>query len=81
MKTATSASLTRRERSGIMEVLAAARSLLRDVLATQELTGADVVNEDAADIVDRLSRDCLSNRYPAGARCRYSGGACREPAT
>lgn len=27
------------------------------MLATQELTGADVVNEDAADIVDRLSRD------------------------
>ncbi len=49
--------LNARERSGIMEVLAAARSLLRDVLATQELTGADVVNEDAADIVDRLSRD------------------------
>ena len=48
--------LNARERSGIMEVLAAARSLLRDVLATQELTGADVVNEDAADIVDRLSR-------------------------
>ena len=48
--------LNARERSGIMEVLAAARSLLRDVLVTQELTGADVVNEDAADIVDRLSR-------------------------
>ena len=48
--------LNARERSGIMEVLAAARSLLRDVLATQELTGTDVVNEDAADIVDRLSR-------------------------
>lgn len=48
--------LNARERSGIMEVLAAARSLLRDVLATQELTRADVVNEDAADIVDRLSR-------------------------
>lgn len=48
--------LNARERSGIMEVLAAARSLLRDVLTTQELTGADVVNEDAADIVDRLSR-------------------------
>lgn len=48
--------LNARERSGIMEVLAAALSLLRDVLATQELTGTDVVNEDAADIVDRLSR-------------------------
>lgn len=48
--------LNARERSGIMEVLAAARSLLRDVLTTQELTEADVVNEDAADIVDRLSR-------------------------
>lgn len=48
--------LNARERSGIMEVLAAARSLLRDVLTTQELTGADVVNEDAADTVDRLSR-------------------------
>ncbi|MBY4797488.1 DNA polymerase III subunit delta' [Collinsella sp. AGMB00827] len=48
--------LTARRRSGIMEVLASARSLLRDVLLTRE--GVDLasrVNTDVQDIVERLS--------------------------
>ena len=47
--------LSARERSGIMEVLASARSLLRDVLATLEGVPGGIVNEDAADIVERLA--------------------------
>ncbi len=47
--------LNARERSGIMEVLASARSLLRDVLATLEGVPGGIVNEDAADIVERLA--------------------------
>ncbi len=47
--------LTARERSGIMEALASVRSLLRDVLLTLEGASSGVVNEDAADIIDRLA--------------------------
>ena len=47
--------LTARERSGIMEALASVRSLLRDVLLTLEGDPSAVVNEDAADIIDRLA--------------------------
>lgn len=47
--------LTARERSGIMEALASVRSLLRDVLLTLEGDPSTVVNEDAADIIDRLA--------------------------
>lgn len=47
--------LTARERSGMMEALAAARSLLRDVLLRCEDIGEPIVNEDAAAIVDRLA--------------------------
>ena len=47
--------LTARKRSGIMEVLAAARSLLRDVLCRLEDVPADIVNADAADTVERLA--------------------------
>lgn len=48
--------LTARERSGIMEVLASARSLMRDVLCRLEGTQGELVNEDASAVVDRLAR-------------------------
>ena len=48
--------LNARERSGIMEVLASVRSLLRDVLTSLTDASADIVNEDAADIVGRLAQ-------------------------
>lgn len=47
--------LTAREYSGMMEIIASAESLLRDVLARTSGAGAAVVNTDAADIVERLS--------------------------
>lgn len=47
--------LTARERSGIMEGLASVRSLLRDVLLVLEDPAAPIVNEDAADIVERVA--------------------------
>lgn len=47
--------LTARERSGMMEALAAAESLLRDVLLRCEDVPEAITNEDAADIVDRLA--------------------------
>lgn len=47
--------LTARERSGMMEALAAAESLLRDVLVRTEDAGEAIVNEDAAAVVDRLA--------------------------
>lgn len=47
--------LTARERSGIMEALAAAESLLRDVLVSCEGTMEPIVNTDVADVVQRIS--------------------------
>ena len=47
--------LTARERSGMMELLAAADSVLRDVLVRLEGVDAAIVNADAADVVERLS--------------------------
>ena len=47
--------LSARERSGIMEALASARSLLRDVLLVCEGSPQAIVNEDVADIVERLA--------------------------
>lgn len=46
--------ITARERSGIMEVLASARSLLRDALITLEHAPGGVVNTDAQETVGRL---------------------------
>lgn len=54
--------LNARERSGIMEALASARSLLRDVALTLEGVD-DIVNADALDIVGRLAEATT----PAGA--------------
>ena len=50
--------LTARERSGMMEALAAAESLLRDVLVRREDAGRPIVNEDAAAVVDRIAARC-----------------------
>ena len=47
--------LTARERSGMMEVLAAVDSLLRDVLVRLEDVDQPVINADVADVVDRLA--------------------------
>lgn len=47
--------LTARERSGMMEALAAVESLLRDVLLRCEDVDAPIVNEDAAAAVDRIA--------------------------
>lgn len=47
--------LTARERSGMMEALAAVDSLLRDVLLRCEDVSAELVNEDAAATVDRIA--------------------------
>lgn len=47
--------LTAKERSGMMEALAAAESLLRDVLLRCEGAREAIVNEDAADVVDRIA--------------------------
>lgn len=46
--------LSARERSGIMEALASVRSLLRDVLTSLEGAQGAPVNEDVADVVERL---------------------------
>ena len=47
--------LTARERSGMMEALAAADSLLRDVLMRCEDVAKEPVNADVADVVDRIA--------------------------
>lgn len=47
--------LTTRERSGMMELLAAVESLLRDVLLVCEGLDGSIVNEDVADTVMRLA--------------------------
>lgn len=47
--------LSARERSGIMEVLASVRSLLRDVLLICEGASAAMVNADVPEVVERLA--------------------------
>ena len=47
--------MSARERSGMMEALAAAESLLRDALLRCEGIDEAIVNADAADVVDRLA--------------------------
>lgn len=47
--------LSARERSGMMEALAAAESLLRDALLRAEGVDEEVANYDAADVVDRIA--------------------------
>ena len=48
--------LTARERSGMMEALAAASSLLRDVLLRSEGVAQPIVNGDMEGVVDRLAQ-------------------------
>ena len=55
MEDANKRALTARERSGMMEALAAAESLLRDVLVRCEDVREEIVNEDAAATVDRIA--------------------------
>lgn len=55
LESANKRKLTARGRSDIMEVLAAADSLLRDVLLRIEGVDEPIVNEDASDIVDRIA--------------------------
>lgn len=52
--------LTARERSGIMEVLACARSLVRDALVQLEGIPGEPVNADVEDIVARLATGLAS---------------------
>ena len=47
--------LTARERSGMMEALAAAESLIRDVLTLCEGMPTPIVNQDVADAVERIA--------------------------
>ena len=58
--------LTARERSGMMEALAAAESLLRDVLLRCEDVDEPIVNEDVSDVVDRIaSKTCTRGALDA----------------
>ena len=57
--------LTARERSGMMEVLAAVESILRDVLVRSEGLPDAIVNEDAAAVVDRLAARASTRRVVA----------------
>lgn len=53
--------LTARERSGMMEALASAESLLRDVLTLCEEMTISIVNQDVRDAVERIaSHSCTS---------------------
>ena len=47
--------LSAQERSGMMELLAAASSLLRDCLVRLEGVDQPIVNADAADVVERIA--------------------------
>lgn len=57
LEEATKRELTARERSGMIEALAAAESLLRDVLMRCEgaMEAGSVVNADASDVIERLT--------------------------
>ena len=52
--------LTARERSGMMEALAAAESMLRDVLTCCEGVPTPLVNADVSEVVERLARDATT---------------------
>ena len=66
--------LNARERSGIMEALASARSLLRDVLFVVQGASETLVNEDARDAVTRLA----AATDPAGATAALDAVAQTE---
>ncbi|MFZ2756416.1 MAG: DNA polymerase III subunit delta' C-terminal domain-containing protein, partial [Atopobiaceae bacterium] len=52
--------LSAQERSGMMEALAAAESLLRDVLLSCEGVDEPIVNADASDLVSTLSANATT---------------------
>lgn len=58
--------LTARERSGMMEALAAVSSLLRDVLMRLEGVSQPITNADAAEVVDRLVKTSSAQGVLAG---------------
>lgn len=60
--------LSAQERSGMMELLAAASSLLRDCLMRLEGVAEPVVNADAADVVERI----VAKASPAGVLAALS---------
>lgn len=60
--------LSAQERSGMMELLAAASSLLRDCLMRLEGVAEPVVNADAADVVERIA----AKASPAGVLAALS---------
>jgi DNA polymerase-3 subunit delta' len=63
--------LTARERSGMMEALAAAESLLRDVLVRCEGAMEPIVNEDVEDAVNRIANaSCTAGVLAALDACR-----------
>ena len=73
--------LTARERSGMMEALAAAESLLRDVLLRLEGADEAIVNEDAAAVVDRLAARATHALGRARARRRGPAPPTTSPTT
>lgn len=67
--------LTARERSGMMEIIATAESLIRDVLVRVSGTEESLVNTDAEYVVERLSQTAST------AACLRALEACGEAAT
>ena len=61
--------LTAKERSGIMEAFSAAESLLRDVLVRREGVAEPIVNEDVADVVDRMAEYATSEAVLRALSC------------
>lgn len=72
--------LNARERSGIMEALASARTLMRDVLLTLQDEAADVVNEDVRDTIGRLAAATML-RVPRGRSRQSQPPSATSPET
>ena len=79
LRSANKRELTARERSGIMEVLACARSLLRDALVRVEGISSEPVNADVEDIVGRLASEMASSVSPCmrSRRWKPPNALCR----
>ena len=67
--------LTARERSGMMEAIAAAESMLRDVLMRCEDPAAAIVNEDALASIDRI---CATATTAGAVRALEACGDARH---
>lgn len=71
MEDANKRALTARERMGMMEILAAGETILRDVLICCSRIGEDIVNEDISDGIARMAaRTCTENVLRALECCR-----------